>query len=221
MGSSSIISERNAFRCDPGRIVQVKITGFCSASDRLGFVRSRNRSKWWTDYIRLKTSVKLQIDQMMRTRNFRVRSEVVERGAVTKSQKKGRKPTLKGKWESALSGKQMDNVRKEIHVVSVTNSGRKERTSSPAPKAKALTDRKIPSKSSSSRGGSPSWTKGRITRKDSLGGKYTNPSCNLLAPSRVSSGFTYGDKCRVRHVEVDVQPWEESKKSDGKGSVAL
>ena len=27
MGSSSIISKRYAFRCDPGRIVQVKIAG--------------------------------------------------------------------------------------------------------------------------------------------------------------------------------------------------
>ena len=39
------VNKRHAFRCDPGRIVQVKITGLCSASDRLGFVRSRNRSK--------------------------------------------------------------------------------------------------------------------------------------------------------------------------------
>ena len=44
MGSCSIISKRNAFRCDPGRIVQVKITRPCSASDCLGFVRPRNRS---------------------------------------------------------------------------------------------------------------------------------------------------------------------------------
>ena len=49
MGPSSIISKRNAFRCDPGRIVQAKIIGLCSASDCLGFVRSRNRSKQWTD----------------------------------------------------------------------------------------------------------------------------------------------------------------------------
>ena len=33
----------------------------------------------------MKTSVRLHLDQMMRTRNFRVGSEVVERGAVTKS----------------------------------------------------------------------------------------------------------------------------------------
>ena len=34
-----------------------------------------------------KTAVKLHIDQMMRTRNFRVRNDAVERGSVTKSQK--------------------------------------------------------------------------------------------------------------------------------------
>ena len=45
------------------------------------------RNNGQTSYLRLKTSVKLHIDQMMRTRNFRVRNEVVERGAVTKSQK--------------------------------------------------------------------------------------------------------------------------------------
>ena len=45
MGPSSIISERNAFRCDPGGFFQVKIAGFCSASDSLGFVRPRNCSK--------------------------------------------------------------------------------------------------------------------------------------------------------------------------------
>ena len=39
------------------------------------------------NYSQLKTVVKLHIDQMMRTRNFRVRNDVVERGSVTKSQK--------------------------------------------------------------------------------------------------------------------------------------
>ena len=45
------------------------------------------RNNGQTSCLRLKTSVKLHIDQMMRTRNFRVRNEVVERGAVTKSSK--------------------------------------------------------------------------------------------------------------------------------------
>ena len=33
----------------------------------------------------------------------------------------GEKSAWRGEWENAISGKQMDNVRKDIHVVSVTN----------------------------------------------------------------------------------------------------
>ena len=60
--------------------------------------------------------------------------------------KKETKPTLKGKWESVFSGKHMDNVPKETHVVSVMtlwasgNKGkgqrRKGRSSSPASHSK-------------------------------------------------------------------------------------
>ena len=84
MGSSSIISKRYAFRCDPGRIVQVKIAGqtVLALHDQ-----ETVRNNGQTSYSRLNTSVKLRIDQMMRTRNFRVRNEVVERGSVTTSQK--------------------------------------------------------------------------------------------------------------------------------------
>ena len=81
----------------------------------------------------------------------------------------------------------MDNVRKEIHVASVTTphletdarERRKEQSFSPAPEAKAQTDGKIPSKGSSSKGESPSWTRGRIPCKDFLTVKCTNPSSNL------------------------------------------
>ena len=97
------------------------------------------RNKGLTSYLRLKTSVKLHIGQMMRTRSVRVRNEVVERGSVTKSQKRGKR-------ESVLSGRHMDNVPKETDVVSVmTNKYKetctvvrdeKERPSSPAPNSK-------------------------------------------------------------------------------------
>ena len=86
MGSGSIVSKRHAFRCDPGRIVRVKITGLCSASDRLGFVRSRNRSETMDRQV-IYDWRHLWNFTLMRTRNFRVRNEVVERVAVTKSQK--------------------------------------------------------------------------------------------------------------------------------------
>ena len=45
----------------------------------------RNNGK--PNFSQLKTAVKLHNEQMMRTQNFRVRNEVVERGSVTKSQK--------------------------------------------------------------------------------------------------------------------------------------
>ena len=51
---------------------------------------------------------------MMRTRNFRVRNDVVVRGSVAKSQK--RKEACVG---SVLNGRRMDNVRKEAHEVSI------------------------------------------------------------------------------------------------------
>ena len=56
------------------------------------------RNNGQTSYFRLKTSVKLRIDQMRRTHNFRVRSEVVERGAVTKSSM-GKKTDIEMKVE--------------------------------------------------------------------------------------------------------------------------
>ena len=45
----------------------------------------KRRFETTNHHSRLKTSVGLHIDQTMRTRNFRVRNEIVERGAVTKS----------------------------------------------------------------------------------------------------------------------------------------
>ena len=65
---------------------------------------------------RLKTSVKRHIDQTRKTQNLRARNETIERGAVTKRQKE--KPAQKGNWENAISGKQVDNVRRETHAVS-------------------------------------------------------------------------------------------------------
>ena len=65
------------------------------------------------------TGVKFHIDQMMRTRNFRVRNDVVERRSVTKSQK-GKKAFVEISRESVFSGRHMDNFPKETHhVVSV------------------------------------------------------------------------------------------------------
>ena len=62
---------------------------------------------------------------MRTTRNFRVWSEVVERGAVTKSQK-GKKVCVERKVGECFSGRHMDNVQKETHVVPVMTNLYKE-----------------------------------------------------------------------------------------------
>ena len=54
------------------------------------------------NFQQLKTAVKLHTDQMMRSRNFRVRNDVVERGSVTKSQK-GRKAYVERKVRESVS----------------------------------------------------------------------------------------------------------------------
>ena len=118
---------------------------------------------------RLKTRVRRHVDQTMRTRNFKARNERVERGVVTKS-RKGEKSAWRGKWESAISGKQLDNVPKENYAVPVmiehleTGAIRdtKGQSYSPAPKAQTQIDGKKPSKGSGLRGWSPSGKGGRI-----------------------------------------------------------
>ena len=70
---------------------------------------------------RLKTMVRRHIDQTMRTRNFRALSEIVERGAVTKSQKreKSQREEESGRMLSVESNWTV--FEKETHVVSVMN----------------------------------------------------------------------------------------------------
>ena len=58
------------------------------------------RNNGQTRYLRLRTSVKLYIDQM--TRNFRFRNEVVEKGAVTQSSK-GKKACVERKVGECFS----------------------------------------------------------------------------------------------------------------------
>ena len=127
-------------------------------------------------------------------------------------------PTLRGKWESATSGKQLDRVRKETRVVSVTilyletdveAQRQKGQASSPAPNAKAQTDGQRPSKRSGSRGESRSGASGTIPHR--YRGKCTNPSCNYWHPPVCQnylseSGCTYGNRCYFRHVEADGVP---------------
>ena len=166
---------------------------------------------------RLKTSVSLRIDHTMRTRNFRVRNEWPR-------VKKERKPTLIWRWD-ALSGKQMDKVRKETHAVSVMNWPLERQSSSPAPNSKAKTDGEgeKPSKKSGNRDESSSDERGKIPCRY----RYcNNPSCSNWHPPvcqyyQSETGRKFGNKCFFRRVEADEKPSKKSKEGGAKGSVAL
>ena len=66
-------------------------------------------------YQRLKTEVRRHIDQTIRTRNVRVRSERI--GVLVISQN-GKNVSVEGDQENAFSGKQKDPVQEETHAVS-------------------------------------------------------------------------------------------------------
>ena len=70
-------------------------------------------------YSRLKTSVSRHIDQTQRTRNFRG-PERKSRKRSSNQESKREKSQRGEDWENAISGKQLDNVRKETHAVCVT-----------------------------------------------------------------------------------------------------
>ena len=106
------------------------------------------RNNGQTNYLRLKTAVKLHIDQMI-TRNFKVRNDVVERGSVTKS-RKVKKAHAERKVESVFQWKahgqcsKGDSYSFSHGTMASGNSGKgqrpKGRLSSPAPNSKAKTD---------------------------------------------------------------------------------
>ena len=121
------------------------------------------RNNGQPNYSRWKTAVKLQIDQMMRTRNSSVQNEVVERGVVTMSQK-GNKVNVERKVGGCFQLKARGQCSKGdswsfSHEPASGNSGgshrRKGQSSSLAPNSKAKTDGdgEEPSKDSGNRKG--------------------------------------------------------------------
>ena len=106
------------------------------------------RNNGQTSYSILKTSVRVHVDQTMRTRNFRVQNEIVERGAVTKSQE-GKKAYVERKVGDCCQWKAKGQCSKEDscsfrHDPASGNCFEALRaegkSSSPAPNSKAKTD---------------------------------------------------------------------------------
>ena len=76
------------------------------------------RNNGTPNYQLLRTAVKLHNDQMMGSRSFKVRNDVVERGSVTKSQE-GNKAYVEMKVGVFSVESTWTSVPKETHVVSV------------------------------------------------------------------------------------------------------
>ena len=186
------------------------------------------------NYHKSKTAVKLHIDQMMRTRNFRVRSDVVETGSVTKSQKR-KKACVERKvgecfqWKAHGHCSKGDSCSFSHDIQASGNRGqgqrRKGRSSSPASHSKAKQTDGEGQKSSQGSGSKQenSMDKSEIPCRFRF---CTNPSCKLWHTPvclnyKSEKGRAHGDKCHFRHVEAEGKPNKKSKKGGAKGSVAI
>ena len=168
----------------------------------------------------------------MRTQNFRVRHEVVETGAATKSQK-GKKAYVDRKvrecfqWKSHGQCSEGDSCSFSHEQASGNRGGgqrRKGQSSSPAPNSKAKTD-----------GEGEKTQKNQAPEMKSSSDKRSKIPCRyrkiirhvvfwhplVCQNYKSKTGCTFGRTCFFRHVEAEEKPSKKSKKGGAKGSVAL
>ena len=176
--------------------------------------------------------VKLHIDQMVRNRNFKARSDVVERSSFTKSQQ-GNKAYVEWKvgerfqWKAHGQCSKGDSCSFSHDLLVPGNSGsgqrRKGRSSLPPShsKAKRTDGRGTKSSLGSGKKQESSRDKNEIPCRFKF---CKNPSCGYWHPPvcpncKSEKGCIHGDKCHFRH--VDGKPNKKSKKGGAKGSVAI
>ena len=173
-----------------------------------------------------------QILSYIIVKNFIVWSEVVESGAVTKSQK-GKRAYVERKvgeiyhWKPNGQCSNGDSFRFSHELASGNSGGaqrRKRQSSSPAPNSKAKTDGEggNTSKESGNRDECSSDQRSKIPCRHRI---CNNPSCGCWRPVvcpnyKSKNGCTFGNKCFFRHVEAEQKPSKESKKGGAKGSLA-
>ena len=193
------------------------------------------RNNGQTSFLRLKTSVRLHIDQMMTTRNFRKSQTKLWKEEQSPRVKKERKPTLRGKWESVFSGRHMDKCSKGD---SCSFSHDKTRTR----RLVRWSETKRTNVFSRTKFEGQGWRRERNILKHirQQGGKLfrqkeqdsapiqklSNPSCRNWHPPvcqnyKSETGCKFGRICFFWHVEADEKPSKKSKKGSAEGSVAL
>ena len=215
MGSCTI-SEWDAFRPDPGRIVQVKNTEIRPTSDCDGIVWSRGYSRQWGT--QLSASQNWSETSHWREIEISRPGTMLWKGDQLPRVEKETKPTFRGKWECFQWKAQRqcftwdscsfsyDRLLASGKRSSGSSQKRNGRSSSPALHSKAeQTDGEKGDKEENSD------RKGQILCQE----KCNNPSCDLWRPpvcqTYKSEKVVFGDKCRFRHVEEYVKPNKKSK----------
>ena len=117
---------------------------------------------------RLKASVRLHVDQTMRNRNFRARSETVDRGASAYVERKVGECLQWQRNRQCARGDSCSFTHDSVSGNTYESHRRKDQSSSPAPDTEGKTDGQKQLKRSGSRGQSLSRGKGRFLRLKKL-----------------------------------------------------
>ena len=185
-----------------------------------------HQKKLGPDDHRLKTMVKISIEQEIRNKKFGIRNENFEKNAVVKNQgTKQRVQRIIGdcwQWETNGQCAKGDNCSFRHDI----NKRGKVTPSNPSPNSFMQQSERKSSRTRSPRGRSPS---GRVSRwpcKDYLKGTCNNSFCEKWHPPdclfyKTKSGCRFGEKCSFAHRQVDEQPTKRSKKNDVKSAVAI
>ena len=219
---------RNNYRNGLGRLYKSKLQVSVQLQTVLAsYDQETVRNNGQQSYSRLKTSVRLHIDQAMTARNVRVRSGIVERGVVTKIQQ-GKKAYVERKvgecyrWKANGQCSRGDSCSFRHEPVSGNEreaQRRKEQQSCPAHVSKAKTD------GEKNQGNTGASSPDKRSRIPCVFINCTDPSCDFRHPPEClnymsQKGCRFSDRCHFRHVEAEEKPNMKSKKGGAKGQVA-
>ena len=215
--------------------LQVKIGEFCSTSDCVGFVWSRNGAKQGAELLTSEDSCKTSYWSDDENSKFQSMERYCGKGIshqVSKSkeslrwEESGRVFSVAGTRSSHPRGDSC-SFSHDTKVPGTSGKGQKRqgRSSSPASHSKAKQTDGEEQKSSQGSGSKQenSLNKSEIPCRFKFS---KNPSCKFWHPPvclncKSEKGCVHGDKCHFRHVEAEGKPNKRSNKGGSKGSVAM
>ena len=181
------------------------------------------RNNGETNYLRLRTSVKLHIDQMKRTRNIRDRSDLVEKVSATQSRnrrkvcaaRKVRVFSVEGTWTMLQETLVVSVMTKSLLATVAVVRDEKDDRRCPAPDSKAKTDGEEGNRDEGSDKRSQILIQYRKCKLRHVKFWFVLVCQNC----RSESWCTYGDKSHFRHVEAEEKAQLEVEEKCAKGSV--